>query len=157
FEVRRLRREHKSPALKHLVRSRDLCPVLAESHMELAHYVHDFAAAEPRSAYLARAKLLAPAKGGLWYRRRPYGCEDKPQDAAWKSWRRSLELSAVNLQQILDRTRSVLGPGDILDRVLPDRPEVLTAAAAYLYPAQGEGRRPFLERALAVLTTRSGP
>jgi O-antigen ligase/tetratricopeptide (TPR) repeat protein len=156
-EAGRLRREHWMPALRHLMRSRDVCPVWAEIHMELAHYAADFAAAEPRSAYLARAKLVAPAKADLWFRCGQYELEDKQPDRAWASWRRSLELSDLCLRQILDRSGAALGPSGILERILPDRPDVLTAAAAQLYPAPGEGRRPFLERASAVLATRPGP
>jgi O-antigen ligase/tetratricopeptide (TPR) repeat protein len=156
-EAGRLRREHLAPALLHLTRARDLCPLWAEIHMELAHYTADFAAAEARGAYLARAKLLSPAKADIWYRCGLYELEDKQPDRAWESWRRSLELSDLCLRQILDRSRSALGPSGILERVLPDRPDLLAAAAAHLCPTPGEGRRPFLERALAVLAARPGP
>ena len=156
-EAGRLRREHLLPALRHLARSRDACPVWSEIHMELAHYAADFAAADPRGAYLARAKSLAPAKADLWYRCGLYELEDKQPDRAWESWRRSLDLSDVCLRPILDRSRSALDSSGILDRVLPDRPDLLKAAAAYLYPTDADRRRPIQARALAVLAAQTGP
>ena len=47
-----------------------------------------------------------------------------------------------------------LSPDDILRRILPDRPDLLLEAALHLYPQPGEGRRPFLEQALAILEKR---
>jgi tetratricopeptide (TPR) repeat protein len=125
--------------------------------MEIAEHVEDFAAAEPRGAYLERAKLLAPADPGLWYRCGFHELADGRPDRAWASWRRSLELSDRDLPEILDRSVAALGPNDTLRRVLPDQPGLLLAAAAHLYPRPDEGRRPFQERALAILEGRPGP
>ena len=141
------------PGLAYLVRSRNVCPLWSESQMELAHYAADFAAAEPREVYLTRAKLLVPAKAEIWYRCGLYEFEDKQPDRAWESWRRSLALSDAYLRQILDRAGPALGPRGLLQRILPDRADLLATAAAYLYPSpsRGEGPRPFQERALALL------
>ncbi len=156
-KVERLRREHVTPALRHLLRSRDLCPMRALVHLEIADHVADFTAADPREAYLERAKLLAPADPDLWYRCGLYERADGQPDRAWASWRRSLELSELDLPQILERSVATLGPRDTLRRVLPDRPGLLLAAAVYLDSRPGAGSRLFRERALALLEGRPGP
>jgi tetratricopeptide (TPR) repeat protein len=158
-EEGRLRREHVVPALRLFLLSRDLSPLRAEIHMILADHVDEFVAAEPRGAYLERAKLLAPADPDLWYRCGLHELADGRPDRAWASWRRALELSGEQLGPILDRSREHLGAPEILRGVLPDRPELLLEAARYLYPRQDEeqGRRPFLERALTLLEAGPSP
>jgi len=70
---------HLGRALRHFLRSRDVCPLRAEAHMEIAEYVDKFEKAEPRETYLERAKFLAPDDPDLWERcgttavRRPAG------------------------------------------------------------------------------------
>jgi O-antigen ligase/tetratricopeptide (TPR) repeat protein len=142
---------HLVPALWHFLRSRDLCPLRAEAHMEIAEYVDKFEKAEPRETYLERAKFLAPDDPEIWERCGTLELMDGRPDQAWTSWRRSLELADSHLPEILDRSAVHLSPHDILRRLLPDRPGLLLAAALHLYPQPGEGRRPFLEQALATL------
>ena len=59
---------HLGRALRHYLRSRDVCPLRAEAHMEIAEYVDKFEKAEPRETYLERAKFLAPDDPDLWER-----------------------------------------------------------------------------------------
>jgi tetratricopeptide (TPR) repeat protein len=153
-ELGRLKREHLAPALRHLRRSRDLCPLRALVHLEIAEHVGDFEAAEPRAAYLDRAKLLAPADPDLWYRCGVFELADGQPDRAWASWRHSLELSGQFLPKILDQAARHLGPRDILGRVLPDDPDRLLEASTHLSPGSVEGRRTFLEGALTLLDRR---
>ena len=153
-EQARFTQLHLGPALRHFSRSRDVCPLRAEAHMEIAEYVDKFERAEPREAYLERAKFLAPDDPELWERCGTLELRDGRQDRAWTSWRRSLELSDSHLPEILDRSTVLLSPHDILRRILPDRPGLLLKAALHLYPQPGEGRRPFLEQALATLEKR---
>ncbi len=145
---------HLVPALWHFLRSRDVCPLRAEAHMEIAEYVDKFEKAEPRETYLERAKFLAPDDPELWERCGTLELRDGRPDQAWTSWRRSLELSDSHLPEILDRSAVLLSPHDILRRILPDRPGLLLKAAFHLYSQPGEGRRPFLEQALATLEKR---
>ncbi len=155
--VTRLRREHMLPALRHYLRSRDLSPLRAEVHMEIAELVNEFATAEPRGAYLARAKRLAPGDPDLWYRCGILELADGQPDRAWASWRHSLALSDLHRREILARGAERLGPLETLRRILPDRPDLLLEAATSFYPTPDDGRRPFLERALSVLDGRTGP
>jgi O-antigen ligase/tetratricopeptide (TPR) repeat protein len=151
-----LQREHMAPALRHLLRARDLCPIRAMVHLEIADHVDDFTAAEPRAAYLERAKLLAPADPELWYRSGLHELSDGRPDRAWASWRRSLELSDRDLPEILDRSVAALGPAGTLRRVFPDQPGPLLEAAKRLDTRPGDGARLFRERALAILLGRPG-
>lgn len=147
------------PALGHYLQARDLCPILPEPHLGIASLHGTLGRAEPRGVYLERAKRLAPADPLLWYL---YGLEElyggRPEQA-WRSWRRSLELSDRYRPNILDLGARKLAPDEILRLVIPDRPDVLMGAASYLFPdpEATEGRRPFLEKAMALLNQRPAP
>ena len=155
IEKERLTRLHLGPALRHFLRSRDVCPVRAEAHMEIAEYVDKFEKAEPREAYLERAKFLCPDDPDLWKRCGSFELADGRPDQAWTSWRRSLELSDSYLPEILEKCAGHLSPDDIIHRVVPDRPGLLLEAALRLYPQPAAGRRPFLEKALAIFNNRT--
>jgi tetratricopeptide (TPR) repeat protein len=139
------------PGLRHLLEARDLCPVWPESHALIAAHVDRLSAADPRSAYIERAERLVPADPLLWYTAGIQQLADGQPDKAWRSWNRALQLSDTNLTLILNRCAGHLTPQETLDRVLPDRPEILLAAARHLCagPTAVAQRRPFLERALA--------
>jgi tetratricopeptide (TPR) repeat protein len=153
----RSRRTHLVLGLRHLLRSRDLCPVGAETQMEIAEHRDEFEEAEPRAAYLERALFLRPDAPSLWERRGALELRDDRPDRAWASWRHSLELSDRHLSRILARSAEHLGPHDIARYILPDRPDLLLKASQVLFPRSVEGRRPFLQRALSLLEARRGP
>jgi O-antigen ligase/tetratricopeptide (TPR) repeat protein len=146
-------RQHLVPALRYFLRARDLCPLLPEPHRRLADYGDRLTRADTRAAYLGRAALLAPHNPGLWCLLGGELLAEQP-DRAWESWRRSLELSDRYFAPILQRSAKLLSPADLLDRVLPDKPDMLVAVALALPEAE---RRPFLERALALLDKGPGP
>jgi O-antigen ligase/tetratricopeptide (TPR) repeat protein len=155
--VEGMKRRHVIPALWHLLRSRDLCPLTAEVHMEIADHMSDLAASEPRAAYLERAELLAPDDPDLWFDCGVYALKDGRPDLARASWRRSLELSDHHLKEVLEKSLAQFGPLETVRTVLPDRPRLLLKAALELYPKPGEGRRPFLETALTLVKARPDP
>jgi O-antigen ligase/tetratricopeptide (TPR) repeat protein len=152
-EDERLTREHLVPALRAFLVARDLCPLMSDPHMRIAAYVGTLAEADPRTAYLERAKRLAPSDPQVWYLCGIQELLDEQQDHALKSWRRSLELSDLYFQEIVDKTVNVIGPGELLTQVLPDRPDQLVSAAMHLYPKPevADQRQPFLEKALLLL------
>jgi tetratricopeptide (TPR) repeat protein len=150
-------RQHLAPALQHVLRARALCPVLPEPHLLLAHNQDRLRQADTRLAYLERVRLLLPRDAGLWY-----GCGEEylphNPERTWAYWRRALELSDDFLPVVLERARAVLRPQEMLDKVIPDRPRLLLDAAQQLDPqADAAERRPFLQRALAVLDRQPGP
>jgi thioredoxin-like negative regulator of GroEL len=78
---------------------------------------------------------------------------DGDRARAIDSWRRSLALSDEYARTIVERGRGVLTDEELLDGILPDRPQTIVAAAAQLYPDAGAaGRRPFSEKALRLLS-----
>jgi tetratricopeptide (TPR) repeat protein len=145
--------------LRHGLQARDLSPLWAETHLWLANHADQLQQADPPSVYRGRAKLVAADDPGIWYRCGRQEMADGQRDQAWHSWRRSLELSALYLSEIVDRSAEDLDPPDILREVLPDRPETLVKAAADLFPdpEMTAERQPFLEKALALLERRPPP
>ncbi len=157
-EEERLTQTHLVPALRHLVRARDLCPLMCEPHIRIAAHREILEGADPREAYLERAKLLMTPNPELWYQCGLQEFLDNDINQAAKSWRRCLELSDRHLAKVLGMIGSSLSPSDLLEQLLPDRPELLVAAAYQLYPGSRltEEGRPFLEKALVLLQERPG-
>jgi O-antigen ligase/Flp pilus assembly protein TadD len=155
--VERLKRAHLVPALRHMLISRDLCPVRAIAQLDLATFVHDLKRADPQAAYLQRVAFLAPAEPWFWYQSGHLALADARLTEAWADWRRSLALSSLQLPQILEESRRHLDTAGLLRAVIPDRPELLLELARVLPAASDGDRRQVLERALAILERPSPP
>jgi tetratricopeptide (TPR) repeat protein len=158
-QVVQLEKEHVAPALRHLLLARDTCPLLADVQLQLALNVAKFDQAEPRSAYLARIKLLAPDDPDQWYLCGLQEHFDGDDSRGWESWRRSLELSDRHLSEVVERASKMSDVADALNQALPERPALWLAAASQLYPGaqQTAERRLLLEKALALLGAPPGP
>ncbi|HEY7310619.1 MAG TPA: O-antigen ligase family protein [Gemmataceae bacterium] len=145
--------------LSSYLRARDICPIVTEPHVRIAASADKMIRGDSTEAYLERAKFLSPANTTIWYLCGKQEFQSDRCDEAWRSWRRSLELSDQHLPPIMDQARQVLSGGDVLGKVLPDKPKVLFLAAMYLYPTEEAlaDRRPFLEKALSVVTEQVGP
>jgi hypothetical protein len=158
-EEEKLSQRYLEPALRHALEARDLCPLMSKPHARLAVYASRLRQADSRSAYLARAKMLASTDPELFFQAGLDEFLSGNVDDACQSWRRSLELSSLYLPQILPLASQKLGAADMLEKILPDKPDILIAAANQLYPATGSvsDRRPFLERAVTALENRPPP
>lgn len=156
---RLLANAHLVAALAHAVRARDLCPLLPRPNAWLAVYAGHLRKADSPSAYVERAKFLAPMNPELWYLCGLQELSTGQTRTACESWRRSLQLSDAFLAQILDESSARLDAAALLSRVLPERPRVLLLAAEYLYPdaADAAEREPFLRKAIALLDEQSEP
>jgi tetratricopeptide (TPR) repeat protein len=152
-----LKRAHLVPTLRHMLRARDLCPVRAIAQLDLAAFVHDFARADPQSAYLERVALTAPADPWFWYHSGRLALADGRLTEAWADWRQSLALSRNLLPQILEESRRHLDTAGLVRAVLPDHPELLLEVARELPAASIGDRRLILERALVVLKRARPP
>jgi O-antigen ligase/tetratricopeptide (TPR) repeat protein len=150
---------HLVPALRHLLRARDLCPLLPQPHVRLAANVRVLARADSRLTYLERALFVARTDPWLWYLCGLQELAESNRERAWKDWRHSLDLSDRYLALIVEQSARILGPDGVADQVLPERPAVLLAGAHVLYPGPEatEKRRPLLERALAGLQGERSP
>jgi tetratricopeptide (TPR) repeat protein len=150
---------HLTDALRHYIRARDLCPLLAKAHVRIAAHLEALGRAGPREDYLRRAQSLLPLDAELWYRSGIQEIADGRPDDAVTDWRRSLELSGAYLAPILRRAGNHLSPQDMATRLLPDRPAVLAKAADELFPdaAMSAGRARLQERAVRLLERSPEP
>jgi tetratricopeptide (TPR) repeat protein len=150
--------QYRAPALRHYLLARDACPVMPKPHLGIARYAAGLEKANPPGAYLERAKFLSPGEPEIWFECGVLEYNAQVYDQAWKSWRRCLELADDHLAPILAGAGALLSAEEIVAKVLPDRPDVLFAAASRPYPGLDEAaRRVFLRRALVCLETRPGP
>ncbi|MCE9533223.1 MAG: O-antigen ligase family protein [Planctomycetes bacterium] len=136
-------------------RSRDLCPIGSLAQARLALYQNRFQRADPVIRYLERARQASPTNPTLWY---GCGLESFGRaafDDAWKNWRQSLTLSTRHLSAILKNAAIHLTSIEIIEKVLPEQPEVIHAAALNLYPDSvqdfREKREPFQAKARGLL------
>jgi tetratricopeptide (TPR) repeat protein len=151
-------RKHMVPALQRYLLARDLCPLLSKPQIRLAASVPYLAKADPALAYVNRAKRVVTNDPDLLFL---FGVQEillGQRERAIDSWHRSLALSDRNVEAVLQLGKGALTPSEWAERVLPEKPEVLLAAAVRLYPQAGamEERRPLLEKSL-VLMKAQGP
>jgi tetratricopeptide (TPR) repeat protein len=149
-------RQHLVPALQAYLQARDVCPLMAEPHVRLAANAPYLQKADPRTAYLDRAKRIVTNDAELWFLFGVQELLDGNTVGTAQSWHRSLEVSDQYLMTILELSKNMLRPETVLNDVLPARPHILVKAAVHLYP-QAESaaqRRPFFEKALAALQTQ---
>ncbi|HEY7154157.1 MAG TPA: O-antigen ligase family protein [Gemmataceae bacterium] len=152
----RLADEQAALALREYVRARDACPLYGVAHLGIANYADRLERGDAPEDYLRRAKLLLPGQAKWWYLCGLREFALGRSEDAWATWRHSLELSGDFLGPILGQTAD-LSTDKLLEKVLPDRPDVLLAAALRLYPDADalEEQRPFLEKALRLLESKS--
>jgi len=157
-------------ALREYTRARDACPLLSTAHLGIATIAALLKEEEAAADYLRRTKLLIPGQPLMWHQCGLLEFKLIRLEDAWASWRHALDVLPREheqrfvrqqflqdyLPQILIKTRN-LKAKQILEKVLPDSPDVLYDAAVFLYPDDGavERRRPFLEKALSLLQSNT--
>jgi O-antigen ligase len=147
---------HIAPALRALRTARDLCPAYPAVHARLGLYAAHFARSEPPRTHLERAKRLLPNDAEVRYACGVEALRAGDPVAAEVDWQRALELAPNNdpLLKAILKAAAGLSPAALRERVLPDDPWVMTAAADQLFPhreLQAAERRPFLLRAAAAV------
>ncbi len=147
--------EHSKRALQEFLRARDACPLLSGAQLGIAAYASLLKKGDTAEDYLRRAKLLAPGQAEVWFLCGLQELKLNHTAEAWATWRHCLELSGDYLPRILLQAQRL--PSDqLLEKVLPDNPDLLLVAALLRYPdsaALGQ-RRPFLEKARQLLESR---
>ena len=157
-------------ALTEYRRARDVCPLMSWAHLGIASIAVSERQEDTATECLRRTKLLTPGQSLMWHLCGLLEFKLIHLQDAWASWQhalavlpRELEQRSVRQQfiqdylpQILIKTRN-LKAKRMLEKVLPDSPDVLYASALYLYPDDGavEKRRPFLEKALSLLQSNN--
>jgi O-antigen ligase/tetratricopeptide (TPR) repeat protein len=169
----RLAPAYLSPALRHYLEARNLCPLMAKPHARIAACRQWFTRADAAEAYLDRARSLVPCDAELWYCCAVEELKRGDKRAACMSWRRCLELVAGGkdrralqlsdryVRDILAASSGVLSPREVADGVLvEDRHQLLTAMTCL---GQARGARdiadlsPCYEKALAAYSDESRP
>jgi O-antigen ligase/tetratricopeptide (TPR) repeat protein len=154
-----LSRRFQVPAMRHFLQTRNLCPMFVQPHLRIAAGVGLLARSDPPRVYVERALFLLPCDAAIWYAAGLQELADGQPQRAWPRWRRSLESSDRHLPEILTATARRLGPAEIADKVIPDRPELLIASARQL-EEQSEGTtdvRPLYQKVLIVLDQLKTP
>jgi tetratricopeptide (TPR) repeat protein len=147
-ETERARR-YGLPTLRHALHARALCPILPAPHARLAAFANLLVRGDPPRVYLERAHELRPADPELTYLLGLQCYHDGRHADAWRYWREVLEQSDKHLNEVVERSARVLPPEEMIDEVLPRRPETLYRTAYLLFPGgeDGPSRSVFLERA----------
>ena len=133
-EKERSARQHLLPALRASLKARDLCPLMSRPHVLIAAKRPYFAKADPRTAYLDRAKRLITNDAEMWF---VFGFQELVEgekERAVASWRQSLGYSDLRLKDILELARNILSSDTLNNQLLPDQPELLVRAAIQSYP-----------------------
>ncbi len=117
--------------LEHTIIARDLCPLAHEPHLYLGQQHEYLASGDSQITYFERAQRLHPSNcdiayglGALYYGKEQF-------DSAWPAWNASLQFVPNHLTQILDRSVTKLTIDEIIERVLPPKPELLLRAAEH--------------------------
>jgi O-antigen ligase len=155
---RELLQEHLGPALAGYFQARALCPLLYVPHVRIAASTDWLPDAEPKSAYLERARLLRPGDAEIAY---ACGLEEIKRgqlEEAWHSWHQALASSDQRFNEIFDQAARHLGPEQLANDLLPDKPGLLIRAAGRLDPKAEDAakRRPFYEKAVHLLDRQPG-
>jgi hypothetical protein len=151
--------DYLEPGLRHVLLARDLCPLIARTHLRLAALCRVLRQADPASVYLARAKRLLAFDPELWYLAGQQEMAAGQREEGLNSWRQSLQLSDRFLGDMVAQTRDPRMTTELLERVIPDRAQAIMAVLDRLYPKSDpyddypypEDGKPYLERALRAL------
>jgi O-antigen ligase/tetratricopeptide (TPR) repeat protein len=142
-------------ALQEHLRARDACPLLGGAQLGIAAFASRLKQGDAPEDYIRRVKLLTPGQAGMWYLCGLQEFTLNHTEDAWATWRHCLELSDDYFPQILIRARG-LKADQLMEKVLPDNPDLLIAAALLRFPDSGAAaqRRPFLEKAERLLESK---
>lgn len=146
------------PARQHLLAARQACPLLPTVHVGLAElaFLEDHPAEE--LAHLDRARRLAPGLAELLLDIGLLDFQAGQTDRAYATWRRSLEIDARLMPRVLKLAGKQLNLVDVVQHVLPARPELLVQLARDRYAADADQtmRRLLLRRANDLLDQTNG-
>jgi tetratricopeptide (TPR) repeat protein len=125
-------RKYLAEALRCFVQARNLCPVLARAQLRLVALAAKLDRADEPSQYLERARVLAGYDPEFWFMGGALALAEKRNEDCWPLWNRSLAISKKHFREILNQARLVIKPQEILDKLLPDSPELIVESANQL-------------------------
>ncbi len=110
--------EYLIPAVRSFLEARRCCPVLALAQIELASLDYLMIGADPSATYLERGSRLVGADARLCELGAVVAVQLKSFAVAKQFWRRSLEANPGRWEGIVESSRSVLSPEEILHDVI---------------------------------------
>ncbi|MFO0889771.1 MAG: O-antigen ligase family protein [Isosphaeraceae bacterium] len=143
-------RDHLVPAARSLLEARRCGPFRAPVHAHLASVDYLLDQGEDARVHLERALRLAGSNAHVLALAGVVAVQVGALDLAAESWRRSLLTGIGDWREIADMAREVLGPDEILERVIPPGRsfEIWFADLLYTEPEDQEVRSRFLRASL---------
>jgi O-antigen ligase len=120
---------------KHLLLSRQACPLLSDVHLRLA----DGMPAD--AAHVQRAARVLPTGATCRFRCGQLSLSAGRVQDACRHWRRSLELSDRHEAEILDAASTLLTAKELAEEVLPASPQVLVRIARRRFAGEDQAYR----------------
>lgn len=145
------------PALRHCLKGRACCPVSPGPYLGLAAEATLLPLGVPSATYLSQVRQLAPCDPLLLYYCGLQELRNGQKEEAWQSWRDCLEISDRYLSAILTHSSKLLPVEEVIEKILPEQPLLLWAAAKSLFPQADADpeRAPFLQKTLELLTAKT--
>jgi len=138
---------------QHFLAARKACPLLADSHLQLA--MLEFLVADPLtdSEHVERAHGLAPNNVRMLLALGQLDFNSGRRSAAYEKWRHAWSLVPARGSEFWKTFSGQVPEADLLQHVVPEHPEVLIAVARDHLggPAQSEARKAVIERASKLL------
>jgi O-antigen ligase len=157
-ELARLRQsnaiqENLLPAIKHLVLSRRYCPLLPEVHSGMAQLCGIMGNPAADQLHLKRLRRLAPGNPDLLYVSGLMEHHAGRVDLALDCWKKCLTLSDRYLDNVLELADPWLTREDVVEKLLPDSPQMLVQLARQRYAEESyvEVQRVLVNRAANLL------
>ncbi|NLS92696.1 MAG: hypothetical protein GXX96_11120 [Planctomycetaceae bacterium] len=147
------------PALGHLVASREACPLLPEVHCGLAQLCGLTGPASDDEVHIRRTRRLAPGNPDMLYICGLLDFQAARRESAYAGWKASLALSPRYLTSVLQIAGAGLSSPGVVERILPDDPELLVRLAGQQFAAVGSEaiQEQLLARADALLPASGLP
>ncbi len=118
-------RECLLPAMYHFVQARRHCPLLPYTHLGIAELCGLFVDPNEDRISLERARRLAPADPKILFESGLADLNAGRREAACESFRQCLALGNRYLSEILEVSEKRLSLWEVVERVLPDSPQLL--------------------------------
>lgn len=131
----------------------EACPLLVDPHLLLARLALLSGDPNQDQASLARARRARPASPEVLFRCGLLEWQAGRLEQAACDWRRSLELGFRRAEEVFRRAEERMSLPYLVDKVLPDRPELLVSLARNRYAGarHGNARQLIAERCQRLL------
>lgn len=126
-----------TPALKHLIASRQACPLMPEVHCGIAQLCALVGPVSEDETHIDRTYHAAPGNPDMLYICGLLDFQAARFEAACANWKASLALSPRYLTPVLQIAGAGLATPGVVKRLLPDSPELLVRLAERQFATKG--------------------